>query len=572
MHSQVAVNWRGARPGSKPMRVEAGELRYLEREARIILTSWSKLTRQQMTLNAGPASITLEDGAIKLVETERAHGVDHQPGRELEYSARYLSMHFAANSEIEKLIGDGDARLVATSDSARTTTTADRLELNFQTQSGESLLENALATGKATVESKPQVRAGIATPATRVLRGEMVQLHMQPDGKSLQRVENHSPGTLDFVPNRPDERARHIDAERMGMDYSAGNRLETFRAVNVATRTDPPSTRAKDPAMLTWSKDLLADFDPKTGEMRRLEQWRDFRYEEGDRKGRADHAIFETPPDRITLKGSARFQDTTGSLAADEIARDQKSGDVLATGHVASSRLPDRKGGGSTVMLSQDEPILAKAARMTTRERNQLVRYEGEAILWQGANRLRAERIEIDRKQDRLSASGGVVSQFQDSPPKPAAGKPAARSKAAPVLTIVRSPELLYIDRERVAHYSGGAHLTRPGMDVKAREIRAYLSDRDAEPKSDSSLDRATADGRVEIVQRDGNRTRRGTAEHADYNVAQEKVVLEGGEPVLDDNLSGTTRGAKLTYFARNGRLLVDGAPSRPAESRIIRK
>ncbi len=49
------------------------------------LTPWSKLTRDTLTLNAGPATVTLQNGNLKLVETTQAKGTDRRPGRNLEY-------------------------------------------------------------------------------------------------------------------------------------------------------------------------------------------------------------------------------------------------------------------------------------------------------------------------------------------------------------------------------------------------------------------------------------------------------------------------------------------------------
>ena len=91
---------------------------------------------------------------------------------------------------------------------------------------------------------------------------------------------------------------------------------------------------------------------------------------------------------------------------------------------------------------------------------------------------------------------------------------------------------------------------------------------RDAE----SSLDRAFADGAVEIFEASPGRTRRGTAEHSEYYVAGEKLILSGGIAQMIDSKDGTTRGKQLTYFAGNDTLQVEGAITQPVVSRIRRK
>jgi lipopolysaccharide export system protein LptA len=284
-----------------------------------------------------------------------------------------------------------------------------------------------------------------------------------------------------------------------------------------------------------------------------MEQWPDFRYEEGDRRGRAERASLDAPRDVITLTGRARVSDPSGSADADRIVLDQASGDFTAEGRVTSTRQPDRKGAGSA-MLASDQPVQARASSMTATGNHRRVVYQGDAVLWQGASRLQADRIEIDRDKRTLAARGRVVSQFLDR----------AKGGKGSFVT-VRAPEMNYTDGERLAHYQGGAELARPGMTVRGREIRAFLSD----AKSDSSLDHAVADGQVEIVQTTAARQLTGSAEHAEYQDQDQRVVLTGGEPRLVDSKRGTTRGRRLTYFAGRDRLIVEGAEGRPAVSRL---
>ena len=119
--------------------------------------------------------------------------------------------------------------------------------------------------------------------------------------------------------------------------------------------------------------------------------------------------------------------------------------------------------------------------------------------------------------------------------------------------------------------YTGGAVLKRPDMTVTAKQIRAYLKDAD----EDSSLDKAFADGTVKVVSTSEKlkRTRTGTSEHAEYYADDEKVILNGGEPLLVDSVKGQTRGKQLTWFANDDRLIVDGADrANPAKSTIRKK
>jgi hypothetical protein len=138
------------------------------------------------------------------------------------------------------------------------------------------------------------------------------------------------------------------------------------------------------------------------------------------------------------------------------------------------------------------------------------------------------------------------------------------------VFTIIKAPDMTYVDSERIAHYTNGVFLNRPGLEVQSRELRAYL--KSAEADSGSSLDKAFADGAVQIVHSTPGRKRTGTSEHAEHYVDDAKVILQNGQPQLIDSLRGITKGKQLTWFSNSDRLLVDGAESQPTESNIRRK
>ena len=104
---------------------------------------------------------------------------------------------------------------------------------------------------------------------------------------------------------------------------------------------------------------------------------------------------------------------------------------------------------------------------------------------------------------------------------------------------------------------------------MRAREIHAYLS----QAGSDSQLEKAIADGAVQIHQTSPDRTRTGTGEHSEYYPDDQKILLTGGMPKMVDSLKGTTVApAGLTYWADDDRLLLNGSKDQPVKTRIKRK
>jgi lipopolysaccharide export system protein LptA len=579
LKSEVELIWKGQNGEAVPMKIETGSATYKEKESMVFLVPWAKLTRGGLRMQGENSVVKLDKGRIDLVESSKARGVDEDKGRKIEYAASQLNMKFTEKSQIQKIEGEGDAELVSEAATSRTEVKCRRIDLDFAPSAKETSLTRALASGQTEVVSRPVAKPGTNSGDIRVLKSDVVEMFMREAGQEIDRVETHGPGSLELIPTRAGQPHRWLDGDRFWIKYGKQNTIESFRTINARTRTvrpAPPPTQSakKNPPVLTWSHELRAQFDPKTQQMSRLEQERDFRYEAGDRKAQADRAQLDQTTELITLTGNARMWDPTGTTLGDQMVMNQKTNDFVAEGNVRSTRLPEKKG-NSSAMLNKEEPTQATARRMSARNNNRLVRYEGQAVAWQGANRVQADVIEIDRDAEVMRATGQVTSQFVDKskkkddkdgkvPPK----KETPKKEGAAVYTVVKAPEMIYTEDDRVAHYKGGALLNRPGLQVKGFTIKAYLND----SSDDESLNRAIADGRVEIVQTNPQRTRTGTSEHADYYVGEERIVLEGGAPLLVDSVKGRTVGRQLTYFAKNDRLLVNGVEQKPSESVLKRK
>jgi lipopolysaccharide export system protein LptA len=586
MKKDARLQWCTKGPHAKPMLVEGGSLEYHEDTSEVWLKPWGRLTRENTVIEGENPVIHLEeDGAgskfIRKIDTTKAHGTDSYPHRKLQYSADELWTNFDDDGLVQKIIAQTNARLVATSDSAETTVTAFHVEMNFvpDATGDQNVLTTVDTSGNSEVRSQPVATPGHPPGETHVLRSDKMSMKMRDGGREIANVTTATPGSLEFIPNQPSQHHRTLNGDNMFIAYGAQNRLDSFRADNVRTRTDPTADelKRKRAPTFTASHQMSATFD-KAGKMAGIEQNGDFTYEEGDRRARAAKATLDSATDMMVLDTTARFWDSTGSTSADRIRLDQKSGDFVADGHVNSSRLPDKDQKKNSEMLSGDDPLQAQAQRMESKNRNREIHYQGNALMWQGANRIQADTIDLDREKHSLIANGNVVTDLWQQPDDAKADPKSKDAKkenekpkqpAQPVLTEVHAPHLVYTDTNRLAYYSGGALLKRPNMVVKAREIHAYL----AESGSDSRLEKAIADGSVNIFQRSPDRTRTGTGEHSEYYPDEQKILLTGGMPKMVDSLKGTTVApAGLTYWADDDRLLLNGSKDQPVQTRFKRK
>jgi lipopolysaccharide export system protein LptA len=568
----VMLNLHGKSPKSKPMKVEAGELKYSEKDAVINLGQWSRMTRGDTIINAGPSIVKLKDKKLDTVDAPNAVGSDKRPGKELDYTAGQLHVQYNEDGEMEKLNGSNGAKLISHGNGSVTTMTGNTVDLLFNTESGESELASAIAKGNSAIESKPTPDPKGATGDTKLLKSDVLNLFMKPGGRDLDRVVTHTPGTLEFVPNQSARHRRVLNSSEMDIRYGQKSEIQSFHAVAANTETHPSEDerKKKKPNLAvayTSSKVLDAVFDEKA-ELKLMKQTGDFKYVEGPRKAQSEVATLEQDRNVMNLETHARVSDDSGSTAGDHIELQQATGDFDAKGHVSTTRLPDEKKTSSD-MLDTEEPTQGMADRVTSASRNHLIHYIGNAVVWQSSNRIQADRIDIDRDKKSLVADGQVISQFQDKKK----ADPAIKAKTdplSPVFTIVKSQHMTYTDADRQAVYTGGTNFWRAGLTVKSATLKSFLNDNKSD--ADSRINHAIADGAVEIVQAAKDRQRIGNSEHAEYYTDEGKIILTGGEPLLKDSLRGNTRGDKLTYFTEDDKLMVDGAPQKPVKTELHKK
>lgn len=574
LNNNVVVNLRGKGPNGMPMKIESAQLAWNEITGQLHMFKWSRLTRDQTKIDATESTVMLKDNQVDTIDAYSVNGTDQRPGKQMAYSADTAHVQYDDNHQIQLITGAGHAKLVEHGAGSDTTIAGDKVDLGFVDSKGQSVLSTAVAQGNGYLESKPMAVPNGDTGDTKVLKADSFSLQMQPGGKDLQQVTTRSPGTLELLPNQITHHRRLLKANQMVVAYGPKNEIQSFHATGAGTQ---PATTETYPSeddkrkkkqnlaiSYTESRTVDATFDDK-GQLKFMKQNDNFHYTEGDRKAQADLATLQNDSNMMDLEKNARITDSSGATSADHIQINQNTGDFDARGHVSTTHLPDNKKAESA-MLDKDEPTLGTADHVTSANRNHLMHYIGNAVVWQTSNRIQGDRIDIDRDKKSITADGKVITQFEDKPKADAPPNP----KAAPIFTIVKSPHMVYTDSDRLANYTGGVDFWRPSMTVKSSSLKAWLNPDDSD--ADSRINHAFGDGNVEIVQFAADRQRVGNSDHAEYYTEEGKVVLTGGEPKLNDTKRGNTKGDKLTWYTDDDRLVVEGAPKKPANSHIRKK
>ncbi|HVW08297.1 MAG TPA: LptA/OstA family protein [Bryobacteraceae bacterium] len=594
MHG-VVMNLKSHDPKGRPMKVETEDLVYNEKTDTVTLGPWSKLTRDQTAMQAGTTIVHLKttvapDGQhstrIDNIEAPMAHGTDKtgktdkQEGRNLEYSADLMRAYYNDHGEIERIEGTGNARLLSHAKTAETSMAATHLNLFFTATANDSVLNSAQGRGNASLESKPVQVGKEPLDDTKIIHSDSVDVFMKPDGKDLDHVATLAPGTMEFLPNQPTRSHRLVKADRMTARYGANNTIQSFHADAVSTETHPSQyeiTRKDKPKSakdvgVTSSRTMDVAFDDK-GQVKQIQQAGNFRYSEGTRKAQADSAVMDNAKNVMELEAHARVADDTGTTDANHIRIDQNTNEFDARGNVATTHISTetangKQSGQGSGMLDPGEAMQGKADHVISEHGGDQLHYIGNAQVWQGGSRIQADQVDIDRKKKQLTAAGHVFSQLQDSPKNGPDGKPGP----APPATLIRSQKMVYTDTDRLAVYTGDVTLTRQALTVKCATLQAYMNDgKPVNGKTpDSRIDRASADGKVEIAQSVPGRQRVGTSDHGEYYTGEGKIVLTGGRPYLKDSARGDTQGEKITWFANDDKLVLDGAPKQKIEGHIF--
>ena len=596
------MNMRGQGKHSQVMHVEAGEIVYKEAGATVLLSPWSRMTRAETTIDAAVTNLVLKDKLVSSIDAQTVHGVDKYPERELHYSADSVHVDYDDDGNVKAITGTGHAHVHQEGAGGMTDSTSEWAHLDFIPGDSQSELTHVVATKNVIIRSRPAADKAGRRAEDRLLKSENVDINMRPGGKEIAMMKTHAPGTVEFFPNAPDEHHRLMSGNEMTINYGANNMVKDFFATDAATLTYPPAnTKVKNPVPgKTSSRTLAATFDGR-GQIATMKQSGNFTYEEGDRHAKAATASLDQQSNTMDLETGARIWDSNGTTDADKLHIIQKTGDYVADGHVMTSHAPDQstadKKKPTGEMLDGDENIQGSAPHMSSANHNKLVHYEGGSVLWQGGDRIEAQVIDIDRDKHIVSASGEVTTQFQDEDKKnpdkdkkdkdgkgatdaPPATKVSVETKPAPapekppappVYTVVSSEKLMYTDADRMAHYTGGVVLFRPGLNVKSADLRAYLNPKDS--GEDSRLNHAFGDGKVEIVESRPDRQRIGKGEHGEYITKEDKVILRGNLADLYDSIKkDDSHGTELTYYTSDDRLLVAGAPTKLVVSHLQRK
>lgn len=557
--------------GHPAAQVRADGLVYYEDAQRIEFEGNVVVERGPETLKATRATVQLEEGLARRIEASETEGLTRQEARTVQYSSRQLDVMLNEAQALQKVSAIGAAKLESRSATSRIEAWGDRIDLDYEPrpESTESLLRMVHLRDQARVEEHPAATRG---GGMRRLQADWIELRMAENGSDLQALSTLTRGRLDLEPQtgvgKKEAVRRRLEADRIQGLYGQGNHIEQLNATgNVEVESSSiDDSGAAAPPLRTWSEHFEGSFDPETGQAQQMKQWADFRFQRGDREGRAGEALFQTASNEVELSVAAEVWDPTGTVRADRILLDENTGDYTARGGASSSftegrteKSSEKDSGG---LFAAGQPVFATAEEIASVGKTGLLTLGGEARLWQEQDRLEADRIQIDRASKILKADGHVVNYLTEQ----ASASSGSRARPGSGLVRISSSSLDYNEQNKLMVYVGSAELRRTDLTVSSDRLEGYLS-ADNEAGTQGRLKKAFAAGNVRIVENKSSAPRQGTGQEGEYYPNQSKVILTGEPAVVQDGSRGRTEGTQLTYYLDDDRLLVQGSEAEPART-----
>jgi lipopolysaccharide transport protein LptA/LPS export ABC transporter protein LptC len=387
---------------------------------------------------------------------------------------------------------------------------------------------------------------GAKNPTEREIRAASMLLKFFEDGRTIKSTDANGNAVMTVTPVRAEKGAdkKTITAPHMNAEFwEQGNSVRTYSAsggVNVEFDATIPNSR---PKRVTKSDRLNAVFQRDSNDVERIAQEGRFTYEEADRHGKADRAVYDGPADLLTLRGHRpEAWDAKSRTLAEEIDYDHGKDETHARGDVRTTYYNRDSAGDSTPFQKAKSPVFVTADRADARNGDGVAIYTGNAHGWQDDNFIKADEIQLFQDDKRMIATGHVDSALYKVERETSPGKREV------VPAFASSQKMTYSDADRLVHYEGEVK-ARQGTDrIDASVMDVYL-------KSDSNeVDHMLAQGKVEMTQPG----RHGVGDRLTYTSDDGRAVLTGKNARVDDDEKGSVMGAQLTFYNRDDKIFVD--------------
>ena len=560
-----------------------GSNAFIQKEPRQIILNHAQIEQPTRTLTADKITMLFEpDNTVKHAVAEGNVHIESRGPTIVDVFGPRGDLNMGAQNEVQQAILRGGASFTTRGDNL-THGSADTFVVDFEAEHQPARFH---MVNNARMHQDPNPgKNGVAPSSSQPMEIIADSLDFQlANGSDLKTGDTVGKAQIVILPNPAKPPGREKSSDKNSQDMSSATTVATagkFHAVfgdgnRIQSLHGAPdsrivSTSPGKPEKVSTADKLDVAFDTDGG-VQMLVQSGNFQYHEPPEKpntsGRAAFAekATYTPADQVlVLNVSPRVLDGGMTTTANVVRMNRQSGEAFADGDVKTT-YSDLKPQPDGALLATSDPIHVTAEHMSSRSQPSVAHYTGNVRLWQGANVVRAPKIDFDQSTRTMTAFGDgkrkVMSLFVQQ---------SADGKLTPMDVV--SDKLTYTDAERRARYSGNVLARSGDSTITAQQIDVYLrqnqTDSDTPTKKNkpttipgeegpSKIDHIVAEGKVVVTEPN----RRALGDKLIYTADDAKYCLTGKSPSIFDATRGTVWGDSLTFYTRDDRVLVDSKQS----------
>jgi len=554
----------------------------IQKEPRQAILTGAKIEQPTRTLTADKITLLFEpDNTVQHVVADGNVHIESRGASTVDVYGARGDVNMGPNNGVQQAILTGGARFASRGDNL-THGSADTFVLDFDAQNQPERLH---MVSNARLHQDPHS----GKPGTGPASGQPMDViadaldFQLANGSDLKTADTVGKAQIVILPNpaRPAGGAKSSDksgdemsnsttvatAGKFHASFADGNQMQSLHGEPGSRIV---STSPGQPERVSTADKLDVAFDPEGG-VQKLVQTGNFAYHEpaakpdmGGRAAFAEKATYTPAEQLLVLNGAPRVIDGGMTTTANLVRMNRQSGDAYADGDVKTtySELKPQPNGA---LLATSNPIHVTAEHMASRQQPSIAHYTGNVRLWQGANVVRAPKIDFDQGTRTMVAFGDqhqrVMSLFvQES----------ADGKQTP--TEVVADKLTYTDSERRARYTGNVLAKSAANSITAQQIDVYLKEAGEQKASSgnpsagllpgsntpSKIDHLVAEGNVVVTEPN----RRAVGDQLVYTADDAKYHLTGKSPSIYDATRGTVWGDSLTFYSRDDRVTVESKRS----------
>ena len=562
LKAAVEILVEPASSNQAPVEIHSSQLDYEKPLNQVVLRSQVSVKRGPNMLSADLAQAFLraEDSSVARIEAAgRVKSMSQDSNVLLQSDSDQATYVFDKTGRwLEKTVLRGAVRIHSLDPALQRQLTSDSAEIVFKPRT--NIVQTLQAAGNAVLIFHDAMPASVSPPPLfrpsaaqsfeccnpgdkRLTSPEMVA-YLRDDGKAFSTIKTRGVSMLEEFPLKGDDKKRVLTGKLFILNFDRGtNRLEKFHAERQVKVEIFPSTA---PTRVTTSDTLDALFERQTGQILQLIQAGHFKYVEADRQAVSATATYYVEQKRLLLEGQPQMRDTKLRTTADKVEFLQAQNLMKAWGNIRSV-FENQEPNGEVGPFRANSPVYASSDYLEVHTLEGKATYQAKAKLWQGDQLVRAETIELYRKERKMIADKSVKSIFYSE--NDAGKTEKARKERKPIT--VTADHLKYEGSLEQATYRDNVQVWDEMGTMKSKQLDVYF----VSESGKKTVQKMRAQGDVEIHQPG----RDSWSESAEFFQLGKKVILEGGSPRIADSARGSTSGARLTLFIDDGSILVEG-------------